>query len=94
MPDRQYVNYTNEIKTTRKSYQYVGFEVLIAVAIKNFIFWDIRSYNPVAGLIPRPEEGGDIFLRNVVNFRPATGRYIPEDGTLQYKYCYVRERLV
>jgi hypothetical protein len=35
------------------------------------------------GLFCAPEDGGDMFLRNV-DCRRTTRRYIPEDRTLQY----------
>jgi hypothetical protein len=35
------------------------------------------------GLIFDPEEVGDMFLRNVVDFQRITRRYIPEDRILQ-----------
>jgi hypothetical protein len=37
-----------------------GFEVLTAVVVKRSIFWDITL-----GLFFDPEDGGDMFLRNV-----------------------------
>jgi hypothetical protein len=50
MPDRKYVNHMYEIKITRKPNQYVGFEVLIAVVKKNFVFWDVTPCSPLFGL--------------------------------------------
>jgi hypothetical protein len=59
---------------------YVRFEVLTTVAMKSTIFWDILLCNPLKfkallatwfhagflfGLFFNPEDGGDIFLRNI-----------------------------
>jgi hypothetical protein len=40
---------------------FIGFEVLTAVTMKSSVFWDITSCSPVLD----PENGGDMFLRNV-----------------------------
>jgi hypothetical protein len=39
------------------------------------------------GLFFEPEDGGDMFLRNVVDFRCTTRRYIPQDSTLHNHRC-------
>jgi hypothetical protein len=39
------------------------------------------------GLFFGPEAGGDIFLRNVVDFQQTTQHYIPEDNTLHNHRC-------
>jgi hypothetical protein len=41
------------------------------------------------GLLFSPEDGGDMFLQNVVDFQWATWHYIPEDITLQYSLFVV-----
>jgi ABC-type uncharacterized transport system permease subunit len=50
----------------------VGSEVLTAVVMKNYIFWDITGsvcYLLHVGFLPglgfEPKDGGDMFLRNV-----------------------------
>jgi hypothetical protein len=50
----------------------VGFEVLTAVVMKSTIFWDIKPCSPLSvnrrfllNLFLDPEDGGDVFLRNV-----------------------------
>jgi hypothetical protein len=43
-----------------------GFEVLTAVVMKSTVFWDIMPCSPLR--VNRrfdPEDGGDMFLRNV-----------------------------
>jgi hypothetical protein len=35
------------------------------------------------GLLFEPEDGGDLFLRNVGLFSPDTRRYVPEDGSFE-----------
>jgi hypothetical protein len=40
------------------------------------------------GLLINPENGGDMFLRNVFDFQRTTQRYIPEDGILHLKHLY------
>jgi hypothetical protein len=55
-----------------------GFEVLTAVVMKSFICWDTAPYSPLkvdrrfgetyglhSGFFFYPEDGGDMFLRNV-----------------------------
>jgi hypothetical protein len=56
---------------------FVGFEVLTAVVMKSTIFWDITLCSPLKvnrrcfhavfllSLFFDPEDGGDMFLRNV-----------------------------
>jgi hypothetical protein len=49
---------------------FVRFEVLTAVVIKGFMFWDIKPCFLIhagfsLGLFYDPEDGSDIFLRNV-----------------------------
>jgi hypothetical protein len=55
----------------------LGFEVLTAVVMKSSVFWDITLCSPVEavkhmlshrfllGLVFGPEDGGEMFLRNV-----------------------------
>jgi hypothetical protein len=40
------------------------------------------------GLFFDSEDGGDIFLRNIVDYQRTTWRYIPEDSTLRSNRCY------
>jgi hypothetical protein len=37
-----------------------------------------------------PEYGGNIFLRNVVNFKRTAWRYIPDDRTRERAYYHAR----
>jgi hypothetical protein len=43
------------------------------------------------GLFLEPENGGDMFLRNVVDIQRTTRRYIPEDSTLHNHRCENRK---
>jgi hypothetical protein len=46
----------------RNPTDFVGFEVFTAVIMKSIIFWDTTPCSPLSF---DPEDGGDIFLRNV-----------------------------
>jgi hypothetical protein len=65
------------LNCTRIRLFYVGFEVFTAVVMKSTIFWDITLCSPLSvnrrfgrtqppsSAIFDPEDGGDMFLRNV-----------------------------
>jgi hypothetical protein len=76
---------------------HVGFEVLTVVLMKSTILWDITQCSPLGVnfcMTPAfkmvswwiycfdPEDGSDMFLRNLGWPSTTTRRYIPEDCTL------------
>jgi hypothetical protein len=86
----------------------VVFEVVIASAVKHPLFWDITPYSLVKvknltaasfllTLFFDPEDGCNIFLRKVADFRLTTRSYIQEDRTNKKKqipWPLVRKRTV
>jgi hypothetical protein len=61
------------VQFTANNFLFVGFEVLTAVVMKNTVFWDITPRLPTCfhagillGLFFEPEDGGYMFLRNVM----------------------------
>jgi hypothetical protein len=52
-----------------------------------------RNITPCRPLKVEPEDGGEMFLSNVVDFQRTTRRHIPEDGPLQNEAVFsVAER--
>jgi hypothetical protein len=65
-----------------------GFEVLTAVVMKRYIFWDITPCNEAAssglylGLFFDPEDEGACSSETSIDFHRTIERYIPDDRTL------------
>jgi hypothetical protein len=71
----------------------VRFEVFTAMTMKNIVFWDVapcgvQSVTCLTGnlvFFTCPEDGGDMFLRNVGSKQSHTVLHPPEDNILQVK---------
>jgi hypothetical protein len=70
----------SHLNTYIKETYFIGFEVLIAMVMESYIFWDIRPYNPFRGTDFSEEH---VASWKSVDFQRSARRYVPDDITLR-----------
>jgi hypothetical protein len=68
----------------------VGFEVFTVVVMESSLFWDIMPYDSEEDMasifmqVASSEDGGSLFLQNMVDCQWTTEYYVPEHTVCHY----------